>query len=108
MSTGLYVPGKDGQMEFRGVAEQEERPILSYEEDTGRILLNFNLLLQSKGRKLQDIVTITEGGTVMGLMLTSTAMGPAEILQRDRAIAERNEIIKQEKGKAHAGSKASG
>lgn len=75
---GLYVPGKDGKMEFRGVAEQEERPILSYEEDTGRILLNFNAILAPKGRKLQDIITITEGGVVMGLVLTSIAMGPEE------------------------------
>lgn len=65
-------------MEFRGVAEQEERPILSYEEDTGRILLNFNAILRPKFRKLQDIVTITEGGVVMGIVLTSVAMGPEE------------------------------
>lgn len=75
---GLYVPGKDGKMEFRGVAEQEERPILSFEEDSGRILLNFNAILGPRFRKLQDIITITEGGVVMGLVLTSVAMGPEE------------------------------
>ena len=86
---GLYVPGKDGKMEFRGVKEQEERPILSYEEDTGRILLNFNAILAPKGRKLQDIITITESGQVMGLILTSVGMGPEEKATRD-------EIIKRE------------
>jgi hypothetical protein len=82
---GLYVPGKDGKMEFRGVAEQEERPILSYEEDTGRILLNFNAILKPKGRKLQDIVTITEGGVVMGLVLTSVPMGLAERREQEKS-----------------------
>ncbi len=77
-SKGLYVPGKDGRMEFRGVAEQEERPILSFEEDTGRVLLNFNAILTPKFRKLQDIITITEGGQVMGIILTSVEMGPEE------------------------------
>lgn len=96
---GLYVPGKDGKMEFRGVAEQEERPILSYEEDTGRVLLNFNAILTPKGRKLQDIITITEGGVVMGLVLTSTSMGPAEKAAYEKAIADRNETIKREQEK---------
>lgn len=65
-------------MEFRGIAEQEERPILSYEDDSGRVLLNFNAILQSRFRKLQDIITITEGGMVMGVILTSVPMGPEE------------------------------
>ncbi len=65
-------------MEFRGIAEQEERPILSYEQDSGRVLLNFNAILQPKFRKLQDIITITEGGQVMGIILTSVEMGPEE------------------------------
>jgi hypothetical protein len=99
-SKGLYVPGKDGTMEFRGIAEQEERPILSFEEDTGRILLNFNAILVPKGRKLQDIITVTEGGQVMGLILTSTAMGPEERAARDRRIAELNETIKKEQEKS--------
>ncbi len=77
-SKGLYVPGKDGSMEFRGIAEQEERPILSFEDDTGRVLLNFNAILAPRFRKLQDIVTITEGGQVMGIILTSVPMGPEE------------------------------
>lgn len=77
-SKGLYVPGKDGAMEFRGIAEQEERPILSYEDDSGRVLLNFNAILGPRFRKLQDIITITDGGQVMGLILTSVAMGPEE------------------------------
>lgn len=96
---GLYVPGKDGRMEFRGVAEQEERPILSYEQDSGRILLNFNAILAPKGRKLQDIITITDGGVVMGVILTSVAMGPGEKAARDRAIAMENEILKREQEK---------
>lgn len=86
MSKGLYVPGKDGKMEFRGVAEQETRPILSFEEDSGRVLLNFNAILGPRFRKLQDIVTITEGGVVMGLVLTSVPMGPEE-----RAAAEQKQ-----------------
>lgn len=86
-SKGLYVPGKDGKMEFRGVAEQETRPILSYEEDTGRILLNFNAILAPKGRKLQDIVIIGDRGVTSGLILTSTPMGPEEkaALEKERA-----------------------
>lgn len=75
---GLYVPGKDGGMEFRGIKEAEERPILAYEDDTGRILLNFNQILGPKFRKLQDIITITNEGVVQGLILTSTPMGPEE------------------------------
>lgn len=86
---GLYVPGKDGKMEFRGVAEQEERPILSYEEDSGRVLLNFNAILRPKFRKLQDIVTITEGGTVMGIVLTSVAMGPEERAALEKQLKEK-------------------
>lgn len=86
---GLYVPGKDGSMEFRGIAEQEERPILSYEEDSGRVLLNFNAILQSKFRKLQDIITITEGGQVMGLILTSVPMGPEERAAREQKMKEK-------------------
>lgn len=86
---GLYVPGKDGKMEFRGVAEQEERPILSYEEDSGRILLNFNAILRPKFRKLQDIVVITESGVVMGLVLTSVAMGPEEKAVMERRLKEK-------------------
>lgn len=96
---GLYIPGKDGQMEFRGIAEQEERPILSYEEDTGRILLNFNALLGPKGRRLQDIITITNEGDVQGLILTSTPMGPIEKAAYEKAIADRNEIVRKEQEK---------
>lgn len=70
-------------MEFRGVKEQEERPILSYEEDSGRILLNFNQILLPKFRKLQDIITITNEGVVQGLILTSTPMGPEERRARE-------------------------
>jgi hypothetical protein len=70
-------------MEFRGVKEQEERPILSYEEDSGRILLNFNQILLPKFRKLQDIITITNEGVVQGLILTSTLMGPEERRARE-------------------------
>lgn len=86
---GLYVPGKDGSMEFRGIKEVEERPILSYEADTGRILLNFNAILGPKFRKLQDIVTITEGGTVMGLVLTSVGMGPEEKAAMEQKLKEK-------------------
>ena len=88
-SKGLYVPGKDGSMEFRGIAEQEERPILSYEEDSGRVLLNFNAILRPKFRKLQDIITITEGGQVMGLILTSVPMGPEERAAREQKMKEK-------------------
>jgi hypothetical protein len=83
---GLYIPGKDGRFEFRGVKENETRQILTYEHDSGRILLNFNAVFQQYGRKLQDIVTITEGGVVMGLILTSSAVGPQE-----RAAAEKSQ-----------------
>lgn len=76
--SGLYVPGKDG-FQFRESAQAEERPILSYEQDSGRILLNFNVIFRDHGRKLQDIVCITNGGMVQGLILTSTAMGPEEL-----------------------------
>ncbi len=88
-SKGLYVPGKDGSMEFRGIAEQEERPILSFEEDTGRVLLNFNAILSPKFRKLQDIVTITEGGRVMGIILTSVPMGPEEKAAAEQRMKEK-------------------
>ncbi len=86
---GLYVPGKDGKLEFRGVAEQEERPILSYEEDVGRVLLNFNAILRPKFRKLQDIITITEGGVVQGLILTSVPMGPEERAALEKKLQEK-------------------
>ncbi len=89
-SKGLYVPGKDGSMEFRGIAEQEERPILAYEADTGRVLLNFNAILSPKFRKLQDIVTITEGGQVMGIILTSVPMGPEEKAAMELKMKEKN------------------
>lgn len=75
---GLYLPGKDGEMTFRGIAEPEERPILSYEEDTGVIFLNFNAILAPKFRKLRDITIITEGGQARGIVLSSMAMGPDE------------------------------
>lgn len=86
---GLYVPGKDGKLEFRGVAEQEERPILSYEDDTGRILLNFNAVLRPKFRKLQDIIVIGEQGTTQGLILTSAPMGPEERAVIEKSIREK-------------------
>ena len=86
---GLYVPGKDGAMEFRGIKEQEERPILSYEEDSGRVLLNFNAILGPRFRKLQDVITITEGGTVMGIVLTSVAMGPEERAAMEQKMKEK-------------------
>lgn len=89
MSKGLYVPGKDGKMEFRGVAEQETRPILSFEEDSGRVLLNFNAILGPRFRKLQDIVTITEGGHVMGIVLTSVPMGPEERAAMEKKLKEK-------------------
>lgn len=88
---GLYVPGKDGKMEFRGVKEQEERPILSYEADTGRILLNFNAILGPKFRKLQDVITITDGGIVMGVILTSVAMGPEEKAVMEQKLKEKGQ-----------------
>lgn len=88
---GLYVPGKNGGMEFRGIKETEERPILSYEEDSGRILLNFNLILLPKFRKLQDIITITEEGVVRGLILTSVPMGPEERRARELAAQEKKD-----------------
>lgn len=75
-------------MEFRGVAEQEERPILSYEDDTGRVLLNFNAILGPRFRKLQDIITITDGGQVMGLILTSVPMGPEEKAVMEQKLKE--------------------
>lgn len=95
---GLYVPGKDGKMEFRGIAEQEERPILSFEEDSGRILLNFNAILKPRFRKLQDIVTITEGGVVMGLVLTSVQMGPEERALIEKQIQEKRDGAKTDGG----------
>lgn len=76
-------------MEFRGIKEVEERPILSYEEDTGRILLNFNAILSPKFRKLQDVITITNEGVVQGLVLTSTPMGPEERRAREEAAKEK-------------------
>lgn len=76
-------------MEFRGIKEVEERPILSYEEDTGRILLNFNAILGPKFRKLQDVITITNEGVVQGLVLTSTPMGPEERRAREEAAKEK-------------------
>lgn len=79
---GLYVPGDDGGFRFRGLKEEETRPVLTYEEDTGVILLNFNLILVPRGRMLRDIITQTQDGLVMGLVLTSTAMGPEEIARR--------------------------
>lgn len=88
---GLYVPGKDGKVwEFRGTAEQEERPILSYEHDSGRVLLNFNAILAPRFRKLQDIVTITEGGQVMGIILTSVEMGPEEKAAMEQKLKEKS------------------
>lgn len=86
---GLYVPGKDGKLEFRGVAEQEERPILSYEDDSGRILLNFNAILRPKFRKLQDIIVIGESGITQGLILTSAPMGPEERAVVEKLLKER-------------------
>lgn len=76
--SGLYVPGKDGRMQYKEAAEKEVRPILSFEEDTGRILLNFNQILGPKFRKLQDIIIIGREGCTQGLILTSTPMGPEE------------------------------
>lgn len=80
--SGLYVPGNDGGFRFREAAEQEERPVLSYEEDTGVLLLNFNLVFVPRGRLLRDVILQTEGGVAMGLLLTTSAMGPEERRRR--------------------------
>lgn len=79
---GLLVPGADGQFRFKGLKEEETRPVLTYEKDTGVILLNFNLILLPDGRKLQDVIMQTVDGTIMGIVLTSTRMGPEELKAR--------------------------
>lgn len=76
--SGLYIPDKGGEFRFKEAAEKEERPILTFEEDTGTILLNFNLILIPKGRKLRDVILQTHEGTIMGVVLTSSEMGPEE------------------------------
>lgn len=77
--SGLYVPGKDGRMEFKESKTVEERPILSYEADSGNVLLNVNLLLMQQGRRLRDVTVISNGGIIQGVLCTSDAMGPDEI-----------------------------
>lgn len=80
MTVGLYVPDKKGQgFEFKESKTVEERPILSYEADTGRVLLNINLLLMQNGRRLQDVSIISNNGVIQGIMCTSEPMGPEEI-----------------------------
>lgn len=88
MSSGIYVPGKDGRFDFKEAKTAEERPILSFEEDTGRILLNFNLILAPKFRKLQDIIVVGHEGVTQGLILTSTAIGPEERAAIEKTIRE--------------------
>jgi hypothetical protein len=84
MSAGLYVPGKDGGVEYKEFKQAEDRPVMSYEEDTGRILINFNIVLMQHGRALQDISILTHDGSVQGVMITSSALGP-EAVARLRA-----------------------
>lgn len=88
---GLYVPGADGGFRFQGIKEEENRPVLTYEKDTGVILFNFNLILLSNGRKVQDIIMQTQEGLLMGLVLTSTAMGPEE-LARQKIAQEKTHV----------------
>lgn len=79
---GIYVPASDGSFRFKESKVAEDRPVLTFEKDTGVILFNFNLILLPAGRKLQDVIMQTQEGTVMGLVLTSTAMGPEELKAR--------------------------
>ena len=85
MSNGLFLPDATGNMRFRETASEETRPVLQYESDTGRLILNFNTILMDHKRVLEDIQIITRDGTVMGLMLTSRPMGPEEIRRLEEA-----------------------
>jgi len=88
MTNGIYVPGKDGRFDFKESKTAEDRPILSYEEDSGRILLNFNLILAPKFRRLQDVIIMGDEGLTKGIILTSTAMGPDERAAVEKTIRE--------------------
>lgn len=76
---GLLVPDAEGKFRFQGVKEQEIRPILSYERDTGVVLFNVNMLLRDYRRKMRDVMLQTTDGMIMGVVITSVAMGPEEI-----------------------------
>lgn len=76
---GLYVPGKDGSFKFKGTAEPESRPVLTYESDTGVLLLNFNQLFVQYHRRVSDVVVQTRAGVVCGILVMSEALGPEEI-----------------------------
>lgn len=83
MSSGLYVPGADGRFEFKDTAQKEDLPILMYEQDSGRLFLNFNLVFTDKGRKAQDIIIqTTVSSRLGGLIITSVPMGPEELAAR--------------------------
>lgn len=79
---GLYVPNEEGRFQFRGVQEQETRQILTYEHDTGNILLDFWQILLPRGRKLRDVILQTKDGVVVGVLITSDPMGPEELKAR--------------------------
>lgn len=79
---GIYVPNAKGEFRFKESAEREERPVLTFEKDTGVILFNFNLILNPVGRYAQDVIMQTHEGQLMGLVITSTAMGPEERARR--------------------------
>lgn len=80
--SGIYIPNAKGEFRFKEAAEKEERPVLTFEKDTGVILLNFNLILTPVGRHVQDVIMQTHEGRLMGLVITSTEMGPEEKARR--------------------------
>lgn len=76
---GLYVPGTDGAFKFKGTAEPENRPVLTYEGDTGVLLLNFTPVFAQHYRKVTDVVVQARKGVICGVLIMSEAMGPEEI-----------------------------
>lgn len=81
MSNGLYVPNAEGRFAFKQADEKETRPVLEFERDTGTLSLNFNTIFVEHRRKLKDVHLITHDGYIVGVVLTSDAMGPQEVAQ---------------------------
>lgn len=94
--SGLYVPGDDGTFKFREAAQAEEQPIMAYEQDTGRLFVNFNLVFSQQGRKAQDvIIQTTPTSRLGGVIITSVPLGPEELAARNEAIERRNQALRE-------------